>query len=91
MLNMPPASSPPPPPPLPSVSQHDTYTQIHLKIRKETPTWLNEQSKPPIDPPTGAYFFYGTLSDPQMLSDVLGTNEKPLLRPAKIVGYHSML
>lgn len=38
-------------------------------------------------PPTGAYFFYGTLSDPSFLSEVLGLSEKPTLRPAKLVGY----
>lgn len=41
----------------------------------------------PFAPPTGAYFFYGTLSDPSFLSEVLGLSEKPTLRPAKLVGY----
>ncbi|KAJ5095209.1 hypothetical protein N7532_007500 [Penicillium argentinense] len=36
---------------------------------------------------TGPYFFYGTLSDPTMLRDVLGLESEPQLRPATITGY----
>jgi gamma-glutamylcyclotransferase (GGCT)/AIG2-like uncharacterized protein YtfP len=38
-------------------------------------------------PPTGPYFFYGTLSDPAFLSEVLNLSEKPTLRPAMLMGY----
>ncbi|KAF1349794.1 hypothetical protein BDV97DRAFT_175495 [Delphinella strobiligena] len=41
----------------------------------------------PSDPPTGAYFFYGTLMHAEMLRDVLGIDELPHLRPATVVGY----
>lgn len=41
----------------------------------------------PFASPTGHYFFYGTLSDPSFLSEVLGLSETPTLRPAKLVGY----
>lgn len=33
------------------------------------------------------YFFYGTLKDPRMLAEVLGVEQAPVLRPAKIIGY----
>lgn len=41
--------------------------------------------------PTGPYFFYGTLSDPAMLRDVLGLETEPQLRPATMVGYECKL
>ncbi|KAF3480880.1 uncharacterized protein GIQ15_06227 [Arthroderma uncinatum] len=39
------------------------------------------------DPPTGLYFFYGTLMDPTLLVELLGLDKKPDLRPAYIKGY----
>ncbi|KAI0549190.1 hypothetical protein F4679DRAFT_584766 [Xylaria curta] len=33
------------------------------------------------------YFFYGTLTKPEILKHILDLQEEPLLRPAKIIGY----
>ncbi|KAK8002083.1 hypothetical protein PG991_014305 [Apiospora marii] len=33
------------------------------------------------------YFFYGTLKDPRALAEVLGVEQAPVLRPAKVIGY----
>lgn len=41
--------------------------------------------------PTGLYFFYGTLTDPSMIRDILELEYEPELRPALIVGYKSKL
>lgn len=44
----------------------------------------------PISPPslpTGPYFFYGTLMDPQLLTELLNLSHTPRLRPATLVGY----
>lgn len=41
--------------------------------------------------PAGPYFFYGSLSDPAMLRDVLGLETKPEPRPATITGYEYKL
>jgi gamma-glutamylcyclotransferase (GGCT)/AIG2-like uncharacterized protein YtfP len=41
----------------------------------------------PFSAPTGPYFFYGTLSDPAMLRDILGLEAAPQLRAATITGY----
>lgn len=45
------------------------------------------QIKPIAPPPTGPYFFYGTLMDPSLLSEILELPTKPTLRPAKLAGY----
>jgi len=42
--------------------------------------------KSPVYEPT-YYFFYGTLTQPEILSSVLDLTEPPELRPARIVGY----
>jgi hypothetical protein len=53
------------------------------------------QSAPPakdvFESPTGPYFFYGTLSDPSMLRDILELQIEPELRPASITGYECKL
>ena len=33
------------------------------------------------------YFFYGTLKDPRVLANILGVEQAPALRAAKIIGY----
>lgn len=42
-------------------------------------------------PKTGWYFFYGTLKDPSILKEVIGSEEQPVLRPAKIFGFRMMM
>ncbi|RFN47281.1 poly polymerase [Fusarium flagelliforme] len=89
---------PPPAPPLPP-TLHDKRTKnssFALKVRHAPEDWFY---RPPersahVDPselPTGPYFVYGTLRDPQMLADVLGLDKVPELRPAKVVGYSCKL
>ena len=34
------------------------------------------------------YFFYGTLMDPGTLAKILKLGDRPMLRPAKLIGYH---
>ncbi|EZF29936.1 hypothetical protein TMEN_2888 [Trichophyton mentagrophytes] len=49
---------------------------------------MAEQTKSHIaDPPTGLYFFYGTLMDPTLLVQLLHLDKLPDLRPASIKGY----
>lgn len=45
------------------------------------------------NPKTGWYFFYGTLTDPTILAEVIiGSRDEPFkLRPARIDGYETML
>lgn len=81
--------SPLPPPPLP-LKNGNTQAQVKLKL---APTGrfddFNSANPEPSEtpPPIGLYFFYGTLMDPGMLRDILGLEEKPVLRPALINGY----
>jgi gamma-glutamylcyclotransferase (GGCT)/AIG2-like uncharacterized protein YtfP len=90
---------PPPPalplPPAPHKKQLKESPFI-LKVRSAPAEWFYWPPEPPaqvdlFEPPTGPYFVYGTLMDPRMLADVLGVQEKPELRPAKIVGYSRQL
>lgn len=51
-------------------------------------------ASPPIDlfaAPTGPYFFYGTLSDPSLLAEILNLDHEPKLCPAHIMGYKTKL
>ena len=41
--------------------------------------------------PTGLYFFYGTLTDPSMIREILELENEPELRPARVVGYKCKL
>ncbi|KAF2721382.1 hypothetical protein K431DRAFT_284978 [Polychaeton citri CBS 116435] len=90
-------SLPPPAPPLPSPKDD----RIIGKVSK---FWLKTKDAPnggiffgdtsdtpgpdPNLPEIGPYFVYGTLMDPSMLRDVLNLDYEPLLRPARIEGYH---
>lgn len=87
------ASPPPPPPPEDPKSKVSTFFK---KLRATPPGYFFQPEIPPrhTDPfaaPTGPYFFYGTLSDPAMLRDILGLKTKPQLRPATITGYECKL
>jgi len=89
---------PPPAPPLPP-TLHDNRTKnssFALKVRHAPEDWFHRPLEPPVhvdlfEPPTGPYFVYGTLMDPQMIADVLGLDQVPELRPAKLVGYSCKL
>jgi hypothetical protein len=91
--------SPPPAPPLPparSQSDISKYSDFILKVRSAPPDWFYQPPNPPplIDhnaAPTGPYFFYGTLQDPHMLTEILDLDAKPNLRPGYIIGYSAKL
>ncbi|KAI0115568.1 hypothetical protein GGR51DRAFT_503429 [Nemania sp. FL0031] len=50
----------------------DTAVYVPFRPRSIKPIW---------------YFFYGTLTKPEILKHILDLQEEPLLRPAKIIGY----
>ncbi|SMR56275.1 unnamed protein product [Zymoseptoria tritici ST99CH_3D1] len=84
-------NSPPPAPPLPP-SKPEEKPSISLKLRAAPPDWALEghaksTALDHITPPAGPYFFYGTLQDPGILSEVLRLDDKPALKPARVVGY----
>ncbi|OJJ85843.1 uncharacterized protein ASPGLDRAFT_33773 [Aspergillus glaucus CBS 516.65] len=63
-----------------------------LKLRSAPPDYFLQPPNafPPIDlfaAPTGPYFFYGTLSDPSLLAEILNLDHEPTLCPAHIMGY----
>ena len=92
---------PPPPPPLPQPKAQPTSTSLKLSSKispfiqklQEAPDgyWFEPQYQPEhidvLAPRLGLYFFYGTLMDPILLSEILSLSEKPSLRPAKLIGY----
>ena len=96
------SGNPPPPPPTPQ-NPRDKISPSVQKLRSVPPDHYIQASKPPahvdIDPPTGPYFFYGTLMDPSILSAVLDLDPAAAeqrkadfdLRPAYIVGYECKL
>lgn len=85
----------PPPPPAPE-DPSSKVSPFVKKLRSAPPGYFfqPERTPPHTDPfamPTGPYFFYGTLSDPAMLRDVLGLETEPQLRPATVTGYECKL
>lgn len=93
---------PPLPPPLPATSDksrqiatttHSSKVSPFIQKLQRAPEGYGFESRTflePIDtfaPRCGPYFFYGTLMDPQLLSEILSLSATPILRPAKIVGY----
>lgn len=95
------ASDPPQPPPMPVKGLNHPPSRLKMsskvspfieKLQNASQGYsFDSQVRPqPIDslaPPTGLYFFYGTLMDPSLFSEILSLPEKPILRPAKLVGY----
>ncbi|KAK8066892.1 hypothetical protein PG997_013639 [Apiospora hydei] len=90
---------PPTPPPLPPaprwrhMNEHPSQYLANLEVAGEEAIQqiLTAPHSPHPPPPPQyepiQYFFYGTLKNPRVLADVLGVDETPLLRPAKIIGY----
>ncbi|PYH40438.1 gamma-glutamylcyclotransferase family protein [Aspergillus saccharolyticus JOP 1030-1] len=82
---------PPPPPPPPA----DPYLKIShyvAKLKKTPPSQFYQACKPApavdlLAACSGPYFFYGTLTDPSLLAEILKLDETPRLRPAYILGY----
>ncbi|KAI3395146.1 hypothetical protein diail_1761 [Diaporthe ilicicola] len=92
------APAPPPPPPLPQ----KPIDAKNSKPAVETPSvYLNSLASMPADYLTRPveepilkqpcrpvyYFFYGTLTQPKILSHILDLKHPPFLRPAKLIGY----
>ncbi|KAJ5918069.1 hypothetical protein N7454_010444 [Penicillium verhagenii] len=70
--------------------------QLRFKLRTVPPDYYFQAPSPPqyvdsFDAPTGPYFFYGTLTDPSMLREILGLETEPELRPAYLSGYKCKL
>ncbi|KAM0197910.1 hypothetical protein ACHAPI_004642 [Fusarium lateritium] len=93
-----PLRPPPPAPPLPPSFHKKQFQEscLILKVKRTPEDWFYQSPEPPalldlFEPPIGPYFVYGTLMDPTMLADVLGAEEKPELRPAKVQGYSCKL
>ncbi|RHZ69156.1 hypothetical protein CDV55_103947 [Aspergillus turcosus] len=86
-------NSPPPPPPAPPPSDPSSKISPYvLKLRSAPPDYFYQapERPPTVDlfaAPTGPYFFYGTLTDPLMITEILNLAEEPQLRPAYIMGY----
>lgn len=95
--------APPPPPPLPPSPKPVTTSSGSATgtpparldgLAPSAPT-DNYLKHPPIENPLVVeqpytptyYFFYGTLTRPEILSHVLDLEEQPILRPAKVSGY----
>ena len=83
-------SSPPPTPP-PEIPSLKPSSYIS-KLKAAPPDYFFRPPSPSkgVDlfaAPTGPYFFYGTLTDPSMIRDILELETEPELRPARIVGY----
>lgn len=82
-----------PQPPKNSKLKESRFVQ---KLRSAPPGYFYQAPDPPpftdlFAAPTGPYFFYGTLSDPSMLREILGLQSEPKLRPAFILGYKCKL
>lgn len=99
------SDNPPPPPPPPNPQNpRDKMSPFVQKLRSAPPDYYFQALNPPryvdfFNPPTGPYFFYGTLMDPSILRDVLALDPTAAeqrkadfdLRPAYIVGYECKL
>lgn len=88
-------SSPPPTPPPPEIPGLKPSSYIS-KLRAAPPDYLFRPPSPSkgVDlfaAPTGLYFFYGTLTDPSMIREILELENEPELRPARVVGYKCKL
>ncbi|PLN85531.1 hypothetical protein BDW42DRAFT_190813 [Aspergillus taichungensis] len=54
-------------------------------------TFVDRPSAPTGPAPTGPYFFYGTLTDPCLVRELLELDHEPEFRPAYIEGYECKL
>jgi gamma-glutamylcyclotransferase (GGCT)/AIG2-like uncharacterized protein YtfP len=92
------AKKPPTPPPLPPpLASHNNFTRMDKRpttylssLEAAGPNFMDTAvNVPMIEEPTKPlwYFFYGTLTKPEILKHVLSLDEEPLLRPAKVIGY----
>ncbi|KAB8225799.1 hypothetical protein BDV33DRAFT_230239 [Aspergillus novoparasiticus] len=81
----------PPPPPPPPENPRSKISPVVLKLRSTPPKHFYTPPKPTTvnqsTAPTGPYFFYGTLTDPSMVAEILNLDHEPTFRPAIIQGY----
>lgn len=81
--------TPPPLPPFASFRQHERESPYLAKLASAPDDWLSR----PVDPPKPYtyvpihYFFYGTLTQPDLLKRILDLEQEPELRPGKVIGY----
>lgn len=88
------------------LSEIEPVSPSKTLLRKKLPplrglalAFLNAQPVPaaekvPRQPPPfrkAFFFFYGSLMDPATLGKVLNLSERPILQPAKVIGYHYKL
>ncbi|MCJ1313073.1 hypothetical protein MMC25_006750 [Agyrium rufum] len=92
------AYPPPPPPPLPPVQDPQSSTDgnqnppITLKTCEPPPGTFKAGTSIDRRPaPIGPYFFYGSLMDPDLLTEILNLKELPKLRAAYTSGYATKL
>ncbi|RDW61781.1 gamma-glutamylcyclotransferase family protein [Aspergillus mulundensis] len=84
----PPRPPRPPPPPPPPPETPDSKVSPIVGRTAPTPFLQSTPASSSATPaPTGPYFFYGTLSEPSLLSEILKLDTVPHLRPARITGY----
>lgn len=86
-------TAPPPPPPPPPDDPSAKVSPYVMKLKTVHPDNFFHTQRPSNlkDPPTGLYFFYGTLTDPSMVREILGLETKPEFRPAYITGFQCKL
>ncbi|KAF2966745.1 hypothetical protein GQX73_g6833 [Xylaria multiplex] len=86
-----PPTPPPLPPPLASHRvERDRPSTYLASLEVAGPNFMDTAIHvPKLDEPIKPmwYFFYGTLTKPEILRHILDLQEEPLLRPAKIIGY----
>jgi gamma-glutamylcyclotransferase (GGCT)/AIG2-like uncharacterized protein YtfP len=58
-----------------------------IKKLQQAPDGYPPENVDVFAPSSGPYFFYGTLMDPFLLSEILDLPKRPTMRPAKIAGY----
>ncbi|KAJ5586955.1 uncharacterized protein N7459_002720 [Penicillium hispanicum] len=82
-----------PPPPPPPADPRSKISPAVLKLKCVSPDHFFSPGPPPqtTAPPTGPYFFYGSLRDPSLLAEILGLPAAPTLRPASLDGYQCKL
>lgn len=87
------AKGPPtPPPPPPFLSSHGVKGEIPpISSSSSLETTRPDSVEKAIAMPTSNeptwYFFYGTLTKPEILKHILDLQEEPFLRSAKVIGY----
>ena len=84
--------TPHPPPPPPPIDPHQiTPITLNLKVKHKAHALESTLLPEPKAPQAGPYFFYGSLLDPSLLTELLGLEREPDLLPASLDGYQCKL